>query len=232
MTSSITTAENAGAADRRAADGAGPRASGSSARPRNREEQRRRILAAAMACFGRDGFHGASMQKICAEAGMSPGALYRYFPSKEAIIAAIVESERSGRRAMLDAVFGAPSVLGALTACFQEMLGDEGLATGCLGPEIMAEAIRNADLRAAVEPQEDETRAQLREALAASVRQGEIDGALDLDMVLILLQVIGDGVILHHRLHPEWRLADRLPELEALVRRMLAPRPEPRVVPE
>ena len=35
------------------------------------------------------------MQEICAEAGMSPGALYRYFPSKVAIIAAIAEAERA-----------------------------------------------------------------------------------------------------------------------------------------
>ena len=44
-----------------------------------------RDLAAAQRCFVRSGFHGASMQDICAEAGMSPGNLYRYFPSKEAL---------------------------------------------------------------------------------------------------------------------------------------------------
>ena len=35
------------------------------------------------------------MQQICAEAGMSPGALYRYFPSKEAIVEAICEADRA-----------------------------------------------------------------------------------------------------------------------------------------
>ena len=48
-------------------------------------DRRAEILAAAQRCFVRSGFHGASMQEICAEAGMSPGNLYRYFPSKEAI---------------------------------------------------------------------------------------------------------------------------------------------------
>ena len=41
------------------------------------------------------GFHQTSMQEICAEAGMSPGNLYRYFPSKEAIIAGIGERDRA-----------------------------------------------------------------------------------------------------------------------------------------
>ena len=48
-------------------------------RAERRDQQTQRILDAAKACFVRYGFQGASMQQICAEAGMSPGALYRYF---------------------------------------------------------------------------------------------------------------------------------------------------------
>ncbi|MFG1343898.1 TetR/AcrR family transcriptional regulator [Xanthobacter autotrophicus DSM 431] len=193
------------------------------ARPDHRAGQRQRILAAALACFARDGFHGASMQKICTEAGMSPGALYRYFPSKESIIAAIAEGERAERLAFFDAVAKAPSVITALTDCTRAMLEDGCLATARLGPEIMAEAIRNQDLRAAMEPHEAESRQQLRAALEKAVAQGEIDPALDLDMVVVMLQIIGDGVILHHHLHPEWNIAARLSSFATLVRRMLAP---------
>ncbi len=53
-------------------------------------DRREEILEAAQRCFVRSGFHGASMQEICAEANMSPGNLYRYFRSKEAIIAGII----------------------------------------------------------------------------------------------------------------------------------------------
>src|SRR5438105_10267567 len=58
-------------------------------------DRRSEILAAAQRCFVRSGFHGASMQEICAEAAMSPGNLYRYFPSKEALIAGIAERDRA-----------------------------------------------------------------------------------------------------------------------------------------
>lgn len=191
----------------------------------HRAEQRQRILAAAAACFARDGFHAASMQKICAEAGMSPGALYRYFPSKESIIAAIVESERAERLAVFDAVTQASSVIGALTDCMRRILVDGAFAAARLGPEVMAEAIRNADLRAAVEPDETETRAQLRAALEQGMASGEIDPSFDIDTIATLFQIMGDGIILHHQLHPEWQIVDRLPEFEMLVRRMLAPRP-------
>lgn len=63
-------------------------------RAERRELQVQRILEAAKTCFAREGFQGASMQQICAEASMSPGALYRYFVSKEAIIEEICAAAR------------------------------------------------------------------------------------------------------------------------------------------
>src|SRR3954465_13459455 len=58
-------------------------------------DRRSEILSAAQTCFPRSGFHQTSMQEICAEAGMSPGSLYRYFRSKEDIIAGIAERDRA-----------------------------------------------------------------------------------------------------------------------------------------
>ena len=52
--------------------------------------QKDRILTAAQACFVERGFHAASMATIASTAGMSPGLIYRYFESKNAIILAII----------------------------------------------------------------------------------------------------------------------------------------------
>jgi AcrR family transcriptional regulator len=57
--------------------------------PQYRAERRAQVLAAARSCFIRNGFHAASMQDLVEEAGMSSGAVYRYFPSKGAVIEAI-----------------------------------------------------------------------------------------------------------------------------------------------
>lgn len=69
------------------------------ARTRNDElhEQRRsQILCAAAKVFKEKGFHGARTEDICAQAGMSAGAVFRYFRDKREIIDVIVtlESER------------------------------------------------------------------------------------------------------------------------------------------
>jgi TetR/AcrR family transcriptional regulator, transcriptional repressor of aconitase len=56
-----------------------------------RDARRDQILSAARRCFLRDGFHATSMQDLFAEAGLSAGAVYRYFASKEDMIIAIAE---------------------------------------------------------------------------------------------------------------------------------------------
>ncbi|MFJ8631667.1 ScbR family autoregulator-binding transcription factor [Streptomyces sp. NPDC093568] len=54
---------------------------------------RRSILEAAAAVFGERGYDAASTNEILARAGLTRGALYHHFPSKEAIAAALVEAQ-------------------------------------------------------------------------------------------------------------------------------------------
>ncbi len=191
----------------------------------HRSDQQRRIIAAAVVCFARSGFHGTSMQQICAEAGMSPGALYRYFPSKESLIGAIVEGERAERARLFHQLAEAPSLLDGLTSSMSAVLTEDTMMCARLGPEIMAEAIRNERLRAALEPVEAESRDMLRAALTTAREQGQIDAGIDIEDLMILLQAVGDGLVLNNQLHPEWNIIDRLPALSALVGRMLPPAP-------
>jgi AcrR family transcriptional regulator len=46
------------------------------------EARRSQILDAAWTCFARKGYHQATMQDICKESGLSPGAIYRYSAKK------------------------------------------------------------------------------------------------------------------------------------------------------
>lgn len=54
---------------------------------------RRVILEAAADVFGERGYDAASTNEILARAGLTRGALYHHFPSKEAIAAALVEAQ-------------------------------------------------------------------------------------------------------------------------------------------
>jgi AcrR family transcriptional regulator len=82
-----------------------------------------RILSAAARILIADGYAAASTNRIAAEAGVSPGSVYQYFPSKDAIVVATVERMtdemaeglvETMRAANLGARGGIESVLGAL----------------------------------------------------------------------------------------------------------------------
>lgn len=62
-----------------------------SPRPDVSEERRAQILEAAMTVFAQQGFDQARMDDIAQEVGLSKGALYLYFKSKDAIISAILQ---------------------------------------------------------------------------------------------------------------------------------------------
>lgn len=56
-----------------------------------KDERREQILQAAQRLFARNGLASVKMTDLAAAAGTSQGLLYHYFPSKEALLAAVVE---------------------------------------------------------------------------------------------------------------------------------------------
>lgn len=50
-----------------------------------------RIVDAGMRVLVERGYAGASTNRIAAEAGVSPGSLYQYFPNKDAVVVAVIE---------------------------------------------------------------------------------------------------------------------------------------------
>ena len=64
-------------------------------------ETKQKVLEGAASVFSEDGYEGASMARIAAEAGVSKGTLYNYFASKEALFIAYIEATCAHRLAIL-----------------------------------------------------------------------------------------------------------------------------------
>ena len=59
--------------------------------PKVVEDRREQIIDAAMHVFAQKGFARATNKDIAREAGITPGLIYHYFDSKEALLKAIIE---------------------------------------------------------------------------------------------------------------------------------------------
>jgi AcrR family transcriptional regulator len=71
-------------------------------------QRRRQIIDAAIRCFARAGIHSTSLQDVFAEAGLSAGAVYRYFPSKQSLVLAIAQGVRDQLAALIGDDAGEP----------------------------------------------------------------------------------------------------------------------------
>lgn len=89
--------------------------------PSHTRARREEILDAAKACFVRYGLRRTSMREIQRESGLSAGAIYDYFESKEAIVLALAQELLALPEALLAAAANAPDPLAALELVLERM---------------------------------------------------------------------------------------------------------------
>ena len=167
-------------------------------RAERRDQQIQRILEAAKSCFVRSGFQGASMQEICAQCGMSPGALYRYFPSKESIVEAICEADREDDMTCFGALKNAEVAVDALVeAAMAHIVHTHEKGSAALFAEMRAESLRNETVRCTVEGHKQQVADMIAPILKAAIDRGEIDPPVDLSTLMAVVMSIGEGMAIN-----------------------------------
>lgn len=171
------------------------------------EKRREQILEAALRCFARDGFHRATMQDIVREAALSPGAIYRYFASKEDLIAAIASQRHLSERDMLHEATGGSDVrtgLHQLARVFLGQLSNPGEQEWRrVTVQLWGEALRSKRVM-------DVVREGLEgplDALEALIRRGQSEGRVSADLdAAAAARVAGaifQGLVLQQAWDPE-----------------------------
>jgi TetR/AcrR family transcriptional repressor of uid operon len=197
------------------------------ANAQRQSDRRLEILDAAQRCFARAGFHGASMQEICAQAGMSPGNLYRYFPSKEALIAGICERNRAEAAESFLAVDRAPGFFEGLAALAHYHLVERPEVEADLCAEIMAESRRNPEMARLQSELERDIKTRLIDMLRRAAGRGEISAEVDLDAAATMLMVLGDGMSWRRACDPSFKAQAVLPHVMHMVECLLMHPPAP-----
>lgn len=116
------------------------------------------ILEAARSAFVVKGFDGASMQDIARAAGMSVGNFYRYFPSKTAIIHALIRRDIAMVEDQFAQIVAAPQPLPAIRAALYLHVHRHAAdkQDAAIWAEMHSHALRNSEIATMIHQAEDE----------------------------------------------------------------------------
>jgi AcrR family transcriptional regulator len=165
-----------------------------------RDARRQQILDAALACFSEEGFHQSGMAEIVQRSGLSRGAVYGYFSSKDDIIEALAD-DRHQRETLLNAAAlqtGDPiDGLRRLVRAYGAWLNDPEETPGRrVGMHGWTEALRSDRVRALVVAGIDVPRGMIAELIERGQQSRQISQRLSADAVARLLIALFQGLVL------------------------------------
>lgn len=146
------------------------------------DARRRQILSAAHRCFAKRGIHQTTMVDVADEAGLSVGALYRYFDGKESLVEALAALGREQKQDALELLDsgGGVEALAAMVSRVMGLLDMDGMESAVrLDVKIWGEALDNAAMRSVVSDGLDALRIPISDYLAAERKAGRLRGDVD-----------------------------------------------------
>jgi AcrR family transcriptional regulator len=169
------------------------------------QAQRERILAAAHACFIRQGFHAASMATIAETAGMSPGLIYRYFENKNAIILSIIERQLADARSDIATLRSDTDFVSLFSGLFEKWKSeDPELMSPALMLEMTAEASRDPQIGKALAESDKVTGSDFNTWLSQTARlEGQKPAEADLKARAFALRCLIGGLAIRAIREPD-----------------------------
>ncbi|MCU0883683.1 MAG: TetR/AcrR family transcriptional regulator [Beijerinckiaceae bacterium] len=181
-------------------------------------DHRTRILDAAHRCFVRSGFHRATMQDVAMEAGMSAGNIYRYFASKDAIVAGLSARDRADIAQSFSGMGDVDDPFAAMMAVARRYLVDDPREKAIFLIDLWVEATRNEGLAAICRDCEDDIKHQIGLSLTDLVDKGRADPRLDITALVDLLMCLSDGLFARRAREPDFDAAPHMNHLGEILR--------------
>lgn len=171
---------------------------------RTREQRRRQLLDAAWRCIARQGYHDLTVDDVCADAGLSKGAFYSHFVSKEELLLGLITDDA----ASIARVAEDPATLQLSPVQRIRKLTETMLMQGAdparvqLRADVWGALQTYPAVRTAVISVVAERQRVLREWVEDAVAVGEMSIAFPPNALAALLLAITDGLVLHYALDP------------------------------
>jgi AcrR family transcriptional regulator len=137
------------------------------------------ILDGARACFVERGFHASSIAQISAAAQVSPANIYQYYPSKEALVVALIEEDLKRHLDMIYRLVATDFRYDTIKAAFSDLFTtQEGHKIAVMRAEIASEGSRNSDVARMLRNSES----TLVKAMYRGVRSAQENGRAPADV--------------------------------------------------
>jgi AcrR family transcriptional regulator len=165
-----------------------------------RDARQRQILDAALACFSENGFHQTGMSDIVRRSGLSHGAVYVYFESKDDLIEALAV-DRHRQEALLNVAAGhAENPVKGLRALVrgyaQALLDPAGETMRRVSVHGWAEALRNERVRSGAVQGIDVARSLIAGLIERAQREGALSADLSADAIARTFVALFQGFLL------------------------------------
>lgn len=164
------------------------------------------ILQSIRSMFAEKGFDGASMLDLARAAGMSVGNFYRYFPSKAAIVEAMVMRDLAEVSEAFAHVMRASDPMSALKQKLAEHIDSELCGKdGPLWAEMSAAALRKPEIGQAMEKMEIEVKRCFLEVFAKVIPlpEAEIETRFSAHVALLMMILKASSMVCQPALRAE-----------------------------
>ena len=165
------------------------------------EATKRKILEAAAKCFSEGGYAKTTMDRIAEEAGVSKGALYWHFKSKEELFVELKQRSIANVRKQFEKLFSQKKPFDAklrgAIGLYLSSLVPENREVARLNAEFLAEAPKIPKLNDMLKDQYEMFRGLFASTIEEAIEKGELRGDIDPEIVSMILLAVLDGLELH-----------------------------------
>lgn len=188
-----------------------------------KEKKRQEILQSAHACFAKKGFEASTVDDIVAHSGLSKGAIYNYFRSKDEIYLALMErqTKESGTK-FTGAISERQTALDKLDYLFDAYLDndpndEENKDLALVHFEFRLYSTRNPDLkRTLTERYKDFFVTLLAGIIKEGQEAGEFKNQLDPDTYADIFWAMVNGVTLQATIIEKYQYKATLKEMQTM----------------
>ncbi|MGH2864058.1 MAG: TetR/AcrR family transcriptional regulator [Solirubrobacteraceae bacterium] len=164
-----------------------------------------RVLQAAGEVFAARGFDGASIDEIAAAAGLTKGAVYSNFASKDDLFFAVIEDRLVARLSALSADIDGPSsperFMSGVAERLAEMLISER-AWNLLFIEFWARAVRDPRVREEWARHRRRARKLVAESIEQHTRANGVELPAPADELAVAVIALSNGIAMEHLADP------------------------------